>query len=322
MNNSNAIIDTAKSVISKQAAAVKGLIPQLSSDFEKIVVWAHNSKGRIVLTGIGKSAIVGMKISATLNSTGTKSIFMHAADAIHGDLGMIEKDDIVICLSKSGATPEIKTLVPLLRDRGSKLVGMTSNPDSYLAQQSDAILHVGIEKEADPNNLAPTTSTTVQLVLGDALAICLMELSVFKPEDFARFHPGGALGKALYLQLQHLLHQNKKPAVNQDASISEVITEISTKLVGATTVLDNTKKIVGIITDGDLRRMMQNHSKFDVITAKDIMSKNPCQLDHETLAKDALLLMQQKSISQVVVKKSGEYFGIVHMHDILNEGIY
>ena len=320
MNNSNKITNTAKAVISEQAAAIKGLIPQLTSDFEKIVVWAHNCKGRIVLTGVGKSAIIGMKISATLNSTGTKSIFMHAADAIHGDLGMIEKDDIVICLSKSGATPEIKTLVPLLKNRGNKLVGMTANADSYLAQQSDAVLNVAIEKEADPNNLAPTTSTTVQLVMGDVLAVCLMELSVFKPEDFARSHPGGALGKALHIQLQHLLQDHKKPVVCPDTSISKVITEISTKLVGAATVLDN-NKVVGIITDGDLRRMMQNQSNFDVITAKDIMSKNPCRLDCEVLAKDALLLMRKKGISQIIVEKSGEYVGIVHMHDILNEGI-
>jgi arabinose-5-phosphate isomerase len=262
-----------------------------------------------------------MKITATLNSTGSKSIFMHAADAIHGDLGMIDKEDIVVCLSKSGTTPEIKTLVPLLKNRGNKLVGMTANPESYLAKQSDAVLHVGIPKEADSNNLAPTTSTTAQLVMGDALAVCLMELSAFKPEDFARSHPGGALGKALNVQIGHLLQEHKKPVVQKDTPIAQVITEISAKLVGATAVLDGAV-VVGIITDGDLRRMMQNEQNFTLLCAQDIMSKDPCQLDSETLAKEALSIMQQKEISQVIVKSSGTYVGIVHIHDILNEGIY
>lgn len=321
MSNYNSITKTAEAVIKQQAQAIEGLLPQLSADFERVVNWTHQSSGRLVLTGIGKSAIIGMKISATLNSTGTKSIFMHAADAIHGDLGMIDKEDIVVCLSKSGTTPEIKTLVPLLKNRGNKLVGMTANPESYLANHADAVLHVGISKEADPNNLAPTTSTTAQLVMGDALAICLMELNAFKPEDFARSHPGGALGKALNVQMSHLLQEHKKPIVKKETPIAEVITEISTKLVGATAVLEN-NKVVGIITDGDLRRMMQNNQNFTSLRAEDIMSKNPCQLDSETLAKEALALMQQKEISQVIVKRSGTYVGIVHIHDILNEGIY
>jgi len=308
-------------VISQQAAAIANLIPQLTADFEKIVSWTHKGKGRVVLTGIGKSALIGMKISATLNSTGTKSIFMHAADAIHGDLGMIEKEDIVICLSKSGTTPEIKALVPLLKNRGNKLVGMTGNPDSYLAKQSDAVLHVGVDKEADPNNLAPTTSTTAQLVMGDALAICLMEVNDFKPEDFARSHPGGALGKALNVQLGHLLQEHKKPSVEPNTPLAEVIAEISSKLVGATAVLEK-NKVVGIITDGDLRRMMLRQNEFVSLTAKDIMSKNPFLLPSDTLAKDALVLMQQKEISQVIIEKSAEYAGMVHIHDILNEGIY
>lgn len=321
MSNYNSITKTAEAVIKQQAQAIEGLLPQLSADFERVVNWTHQSSGRLVLTGIGKSAIIGMKISATLNSTGTKSIFMHAADAIHGDLGMIDKEDIVVCLSKSGTTPEIKTLVPLLKNRGNKLVGMTANPESYLANHADAVLHVGISKEADPNNLAPTTSTTAQLVMGDALAICLMELNAFKPEDFARSHPGGALGKALNVQMSHLLQEHKKPIVKKETPIAEVITEISTKLVGATAVLEN-NNVVGIITDGDLRRMMQNNQNFTSLRAEDIMSKNPCQLDSETLAKEALALMQQKEISQVIVKRSGTYVGIVHIHDILNEGIY
>lgn len=321
MNNYNSITKTAKAVIKQQAQAIEKLLPQLTDDFEQVVRWTHESNGRLVLTGIGKSAIIGMKISATLNSTGSKSIFMHAADAIHGDLGMIDKEDIVVCLSKSGTTPEIKTLVPLLKNRGNKLVGMTANPESYLAKQSDAVLHVGIPKEADSNNLAPTTSTTAQLVMGDALAVCLMELSAFKPEDFARSHPGGALGKALNVQIGHLLQEHKKPVVQKDTPIAQVITEISAKLVGATAVLDGAV-VVGIITDGDLRRMMQNEQNFTLLCAQDIMSKDPCQLDSETLAKEALSIMQQKEISQVIVKSSGTYVGIVHIHDILNEGIY
>ena len=248
-------------------------------------------------------------------------MFMHAADAIHGDLGMIDNNDIVICLSKSGTTPEIKTLVPLLKNRGNKLVGMTANSDSYLAQHSDAVLHVNVPSEADPNNLAPTTSTTAQLVLGDALAICLMELNGFNPEDFARSHPGGALGKALFVQLSHLLQEHKKPAVQQNTAIAEVITEISTKLVGATAVLDN-DKVVGIITDGDLRRMMQNQRDYTTLMAKDIMSKNPVLLNGNVLAKEALTLMQQKEISQIIVAQNDSYSGIIHIHDILNEGIY
>ena len=321
MNNSIAIKHTAKAVITQQAAAIEGLIPQLSADFERVVAWAHKSNGRLVITGIGKSAIIGMKISATLNSTGTKSMFMHAADAIHGDLGMIDNEDIVICLSKSGTTQEIKTLVPLLKNRKNKLVGITGNADSYLAKHADAILLVRVEAEADPNNLAPTTSTTAQLVLGDALAICLMELNGFNPEDFARSHPGGALGKALHLQLSNLLKDHKKPVVEQNTPISEVINEISTKLVGATAVLKN-GKVVGVITDGDLRRMMQGYTDYTTLTAKDIMSQNPITLSDTVLAKEALLLMKQKEISQVIVTQNDNYCGIVHIHDILNEGIY
>lgn len=320
MNNSISLTQTAKAVIAQQASAIEGLIPQLSSDFEQVIHWVHNGNGRLVVTGIGKSAIIGMKICATLNSTGTKSLFMHAADAIHGDLGMIDNNDIVMCLSKSGTTPEIKTLVPLLKNRGNKLVGMTANADSYLAQHSDAILPIHVPAEADPHNLAPTTSTTAQLVLGDALAICLMQLNGFKPEDFARSHPGGALGKALHVQLLHLLQEHKKPAVLQNTPISDVITEISTKLVGATAVLKD-EKVIGVITDGDLRRMMQSHGNYTSLKAKDIMSKNPILLRHTVLAKEALKLMQQKEISQVIVTKNDTYCGIVHIHDILNEGI-
>ena len=308
-------------MIEQQSEAIAGLAPQLSNDFESVINWIHKGKGRVVLTGIGKSAIIGMKISATLNSTGTKSIFMHAADAIHGDIGMIDKDDIVICLSKSGTSAEIKTLVPLLKKRENKLIGMTTNSSSYLAKTADAILHIGIPKEADPNNLAPTTSTTAQLVMGDALAICLMELSGFKAEDFAQSHPGGALGKALNVQLKHLLQPHKKPAVTPNDPVKVVINEISTKLVGATAVVEK-NQIVGVVTDGDLRRMMQSVVDITSMKAQDIMTKKPIILRIDTLAKKALTLMQEKEISQIIVEDSNTYMGIIHIHDILNEGIY
>lgn len=321
MNNSKSILNLAEVVIAQQSEAVAGLSAQLTSDFEKVTQWVHQSKGRVVLTGIGKSAIIAMKINATLNSTGTKSIFMHAADAIHGDLGMIDQHDVVICLSKSGTSAEIKTLVPLLKNRGNKLVGMTANPNAFLAQHADAVLHVGIPHEADPNNLAPTTSTTAQLVMGDALAICLMELSGFKAEDFARSHPGGALGKALHVELGHLIQAHKKPVVSPNTTIGDVISEISTKLVGATAVSNGTH-VIGIITDGDLRRMMQSTVDFTSLTARDIMSESPVILQQKMLAKEALVLMQEKEISQIIVIEDETYMGIVHIHDILNEGIY
>jgi len=320
LNNSNSITQTAKTVIEQQAAAIQGLVPQIQEDLEQIILWIHQSQGRLVLTGIGKSALIGMKITATLNSTGTKSMFMHAADAIHGDLGMIEDADIVLCLSKSGTSPEIKTLVPLIKARGNKLIAMTANPNSFLGQHADGILLTDVAREADPHNLAPTTSTTAQLVMGDALAICLMELSNFQPQDFARFHPGGALGKALNVQLNHLLQQHKVPQVAPNAPLHEVITEISSKLVGATAVIEN-NQVVGIITDGDLRRMMAQETEFSTVTAASIMSKNPIQLADDTLAKEALQTMQTKEISQVIVTHAGKYVGMVHIHDILNEGI-
>lgn len=308
-------------MIEQQSEAIAGLAPQLSNDFESVINWIHEGKGRVVLTGIGKSAIIGMKISATLNSTGTKSIFMHGADAIHGDIGMIDKDDIVLCLSKSGTSAEIKTLVQLLKKRENKLIGMTANSSSYLAQNADAILHIGIPKEADPNNLAPTTSTTAQLVMGDALAICLMELSGFKAEDFAQSHPGGALGKALNVQLKHLLQSHKKPSVTPNDPLKVVINEISTKLVGATAVVEK-NQIVGVVTDGDLRRMMQSVVDITSMKAQDIMTKKPIILSSDTLAKKALTLMQEKEISQIIIEDSNTYMGIIHIHDILNEGIY
>jgi arabinose-5-phosphate isomerase len=320
LNDSKSILNLAKIVINKQSKAVVGLIPQLDSDFEKVIFWAHESLGRLILTGVGKSAIIGMKITATLNSTGTKSIFMHAADAIHGDLGMVDKNDIVICLSKSGNSTEIKTLVPIVKNRGNKLIGMTANPGSCLGKNSDALLHVDIACEADPNNLAPTSSTTAQMVMGDTLAICLMELNGFKAKDFAITHPGGALGKSLNIKLKNITQDFKRPVVSAESTISEIISEISSRLVGATVVMKK-NKIIGIITDGDLRRMIENNNKLSSIVASNIMNNNPTILNSNTLAKKALDTMHKKQISQVIVVDKNYYVGIVHIHDILNEGI-
>ncbi|MGB0261165.1 MAG: KpsF/GutQ family sugar-phosphate isomerase, partial [Flavobacteriaceae bacterium] len=260
-------------------------------------------------------------ITATLNSTGTRSMFMHAADAIHGDLGMIADEDIVLCISKSGNTPEIKALIPLIKNLGNTLIGMTGNTESYLAQQADLILNVAIEKEACPNNLAPTTSTTTQLVMGDALAICLVELRGFGHKDFARFHPGGSLGKALYLKVEHILGNRMAPCVNANDHVKDVIVEIGEKMVGATAVVDN-DKICGIVTDGDLRRMLSTTSNLSTLKARDVMSENPKQIEANTLASEALKIMHQNSISQLLVTTGGTYSGIIHLHDLLNEGLY
>ena len=273
-----------------------------------------------MITGIGKSALIGMKITATLNSTGTRSIFMHAADAIHGDLGTVAKEDIVLFISKSGDTPEIKALVPLVKTMGNNIIGMTGNPSSYLAQESNYVLSVAIQKEACPNNLAPTTSTTAQLVMGDAIAICLLEMRGFDKNNFAQFHPGGSLGKALYLKVKTLVDRKKIPAVRPNSSLSDVIIEIGEKLVGATAVLEN-EKVCGIITDGDIRRVLEKTSDLSSIRAKDIMNPNPKMIEADILASKALNTMQKNNISQLLVMKNDEFIGIVHLHNILNEGI-
>lgn len=281
----------------------------------------HVCRGRVVITGIGKSAIIANKIVATMNSTGTPALFMHAADAIHGDLGMIQPEDVVICLSKSGNTPEIKVLVPLLKRRGSKLVALVSNTKSYLAEQADFVLNATVAEEACPNNLAPTTSTTAHLALGDALAVCLLELKNFTSEDFARYHPGGALGKQLYLKVSDILGKNELPVVAPEAPLRDVIIEISSKRLGATAVTTPDKKLAGIITDGDLRRMLQTQNEISQIKAADIMTRTPKSIAREAFAVEALQLMQANNISQLVVTDGDEVAGFIHLHDLLKEGI-
>jgi arabinose-5-phosphate isomerase len=311
----------AKKVLLNEAESIKNLINYLDSDFEACVKAILKIKGRVIVTGIGKSAIIANKIVATFNSTGTPAIFMHAADAIHGDLGMIQKKDIVICISKSGNTPEIKVLVPLLKRTGAQLVALISSKDSYLAKHSDFILNAIISKEACPHNLAPTTSTTASMALGDALAICLLEARGFSSKDFAKFHPGGALGKKLYLKVSDIYPQNAVPVVKEEASIKDIIIEISAKRLGATAVLNKNNKLTGVITDGDLRRMLNKHKNVDGIKAKDIMSKNPKTISHDEYAVNALNVMQDKNITQIIVVKNKKVAGFVHIHDLLKEGL-
>ncbi|MBK9672488.1 MAG: KpsF/GutQ family sugar-phosphate isomerase [Bacteroidetes bacterium] len=289
-------------------------------DFVKSVELIYHSKGRVIITGIGKSAIIAQKIVATLNSTGTPSSFMHAADAIHGDLGTISNEDVIICISKSGNTPEIKVLVPLLKQGGNKLIALVGNTDSFLAQQADYVLNCYVEKEACPNNLAPTSSTTAQLALGDALAVCLLDCRDFSSSDFAKFHPGGALGKKLYLKVLDISSQNAKPQIESTASIKSVIVEISSNRLGACAVIEN-GELVGIITDGDLRRMLEKTDSFQQLKAADIMNTNPKKIDENELAITALQLLQNNNISQLLVTSGKKYSGIIHLHDLLKEGI-
>lgn len=321
MNNEKNILKIAKHTISIESKAIANLINFLNKDFENAVKFILNSKGRVIVTGIGKSANIASKIVATLNSTGTPSVFMHAADAIHGDLGIVQKDDVVICISKSGSTPEIKVLIPLIKDSKNKIIAMTGNMDSYLAQQADFVLNTFIEQEACPNNLAPTTSTTAQLVMGDALAICLLEMKDFTSKDFAKYHPGGSLGKRLYLRVSDLVEKNEVPSVGLNENVTDVIIEISEKRLGATAVLDTNNILVGIITDGDIRRMLKNHLDLTVIRAEDIMSKNPKSVDADAMAIEALDIMETNNITQLLVTENGTYKGVVHLHDLLKEGI-
>lgn len=321
MNIAKNIQNIARAVLLNESRAIENLTNFIGNDFEACVREILDSKGRVVVTGIGKSAIIANKIVATLNSTGTPALFMHAADAIHGDLGMIQHEDIVICLSKSGNTPEIKVLVPLLKRRGSKLVALVSNTTSYLAQQADYVLNATISEEACPHNLAPTTSTTAHLAMGDALAICLLELRNFTSEDFAQFHPGGSLGKQLYLKVEDILIHHQVPEVSPETPLKDVILEISSKRLGATAVVDNQQKLLGIITDGDLRRMLQKESNIASVKAADIMTRNPKTIDRGEFAVSALHLMQQNSITQLVVKDGERVAGFVHLHDLLKEGI-
>lgn len=318
--NSEEIITSAKQTITEEAQAIAKLIDYLDDDFTKSVQFILQSKGRVVITGIGKSAIIANKIVATMNSTGTPAIFMHAADAIHGDLGIIQQDDVVICISKSGNTPEIKVLVPLLKRGNNKLIAITSNKNSVLAQQADSVLYAHVDKEACPNNLAPTTSTTAQLVLGDALAVCLLEMKHFGSSDFAKYHPGGALGKRLYLKVSDIVSHNQKPEVSPNTDIKKVIVEISEKMLGVTAVLNN-HQIVGIVTDGDIRRMLSKTDSIKGLTAKDIMSVNPKTIEVDCLAIDALHLMEKNKITQLLATKQGEYVGIIHLHNLIKEGL-
>lgn len=320
MSNHKAILAIAKKTIETEAEAIYQLSSLLNDDFSKAVECILTSKGRVIISGIGKSALIASKIVATLNSTGTPSIFMHAADAIHGDLGTVQENDVVICISKSGNTPEIKMLVPLIKLGKNKLIGMTGNVDSFLATQADFTLNTYVEKEACPNNLAPTTSTTAQLVIGDALAICLLELRGFSSKDFAKYHPGGALGKKLYLRVGDIARNNQIPKVDITSDVKSVIVEISEKMLGATAVMEN-NKIVGIVTDGDIRRMLNKYDNIYGLTAKDIMSSSPKTIAMDVLAIKALELMQAKGISQLLAVDGDNYKGIVHLHNLINEGI-
>lgn len=321
MKNKNIILDNAKQTILAESEAIANLVNFLDVGFENAVNFMHNSNGRVIITGIGKSANIATKIVATFNSTGTPAIFMHAADAIHGDLGIIQENDVVICISKSGNTPEIKVLVPLIKNYGNKIIAITGNIQSFLGKNADFTLNSYVEKEACPNNLAPTTSTTAQLVMGDALAICLLELNNFSSKDFAKYHPGGALGKKLYLRVRDLIENNELPQVSMSTPIKDVIIEISKKRLGTTAVLEK-KSIVGIITDGDLRRMLKNNSDISSLTAKDIMNKNPKIIQVDAMAIKALETMENNNITQILVKENANYVGVVHLHDLLKEGIF
>jgi arabinose-5-phosphate isomerase len=323
MTSADTILDSARRTIEIEAAALRALAESLddSPDFVACTEAIFQSKGRLVLTGIGKSALVAQKIVATLNSTGTPALFMHAADAIHGDLGMIQSADLVLCLSKSGETPEIRVLVPLLKSRGNRLIAMTANRQSTLAKSADFVLFTPIEQEADPHNLAPTTSTTAQMALGDALATALLALRGFSPEDFAKFHPGGALGKQLYLRVRDLYPLHERPAVGPAAPLHDVILEISRKRLGATAVLDEHENLLGIVTDGDLRRMLQRGSDFSGTMARDILTASPKTISPDAMAVDALAALREHSIAQIVVVENGRYLGMVHLHDLVREGL-
>lgn len=307
--------------IQLEAAAISGLQEMVNDDFEKSVKAIAATSGRLVISGIGKSAIIAQKMVATFNSTGTPSIFLHAADAIHGDIGMIQQNDVVMVVSKSGESPEIKVLVPLVKNFGNVLIGMVGNMASYLARQSDIILNTTVEQEACPNNLAPTSSTTAQLVMGDALAVSLMELKGFGSEDFAKFHPGGMLGKKLYLRVSDLYIHNEKPSVGPKETLRNIIVEISKKRLGATAVVDHHNKLLGVVTDGDLRRMLEKNEPLDKVSAMDIMSTNPKAIAPEALAVDALDLMRKNDITQLIVSSEGIYLGIIHLHDLVREGL-
>ena len=320
MNSKKAILSYAKNTIIDESVAISKIADLLDHSFADAVELIFNSRGRVIITGIGKSAIIANKIVATLNSTGTPSVFMHAADAIHGDLGLVLKDDVVICISKSGNTPEIKVLIPLLKKTKNPLIAITGNMNSMLAEQANFVFNSYVEKEACPNNLAPTTSTTAQLVMGDALAVSLLKIRGFSSNDFAKYHPGGALGKKLYLSVKDLLILNEKPTVSLKSGINEVIIEISEKRLGVTAVTENSR-IVGIITDGDLRRMLTKSEDFSKLSAEDIMNKSPKTININAMAIEAMELMESNKISQLLVEDNEQYAGVIHLHDLIKEGI-
>ncbi len=317
------IKEVAKQTITEEGKAILKMAEYIDNDFEKVVeLLFDNDNGRLIITGIGKSANIANKIVATLNSTGTPAIFMHAADAIHGDLGNIQEYDVILCISKSGNTPEIKMLVPLIRNMGNKIIAMVSNTDSFLAKQADYVLRAKVDREACPNNLAPTSSTTAQLVMGDALAVCLIEKRHFSSKDFAKYHPGGSLGKRLYTRVSDVYIGENPPKVLEDTNIRELILAISSGRLGAVAVVDADNKIQGIITDGDIRRMMQNHSEIECLCAKDIMSVKPKTINIDELAFNAFQLMEENSITQLIVSdEASNYVGMIHLHDILKEGV-
>lgn len=307
--------------IALEAKSIADLADYINEDFEKAVTLIHQQNGRVVITGIGKSAIIGQKIVATLNSTGTPALFMHAGDAIHGDLGMIQSDDVVIIISKSGESPEIKVLIPFIRNFGNTIIAIAGNTQSFLAKSADLVLNTSVSKEACPNNLAPTSSTTAQLVMGDALAVCLMYKKGFTGADFARYHPGGMLGKQMYLRVGDIVRHNQRPAVLPEATLKEVIVEISGKRLGATAVVQTNQELIGIITDGDVRRMLEKDIVLNAIHAKDICTQHPKSIEKDALAVDALALMKQYNINQLLVVEANKYVGVLHIHDLIREGL-
>lgn len=317
----NKIIHSAKKTISDEAIAIASLVDFIDHDFEKAVLKIYSCKGRLIISGIGKSAIIAQKIVASLNSTGTPSAFLHAADAIHGDIGMVQKEDIVMIISKSGDSPEIKVLVPLIKNFKNTIIAICGNMQSYLVKSADLVLNTTVKEEASPHNLAPSSSTTAQMVMGDAISACLMELRGFDSDDFARFHPGGTLGKKLYLHVGDLSVHNEKPSVKSESKLKEVIIEITRKRLGVTVVLDDNNKIAGIITDGDLRRMLEKDLYHADVKAKDIMTLHPKTIDGKELAVNALDVMRKNNITQLVVTLNNDYQGIIHLHDLIREGI-
>jgi arabinose-5-phosphate isomerase len=319
--NEQTILATAKRTIGLEADAIAHLQQLLTPDFVKAVERVFHCNGRLVVSGIGKSAIIAQKIVATFNSTGTPSLYMHAADAIHGDLGMIQEEDVVLVISKSGNSPEIKVLVPLIKNFGNTLIALAGNMDSYLAKQADIVLDTTVSAEACPNNLAPTSSTTAQLVMGDALAVCLMELKGFTGQDFAKFHPGGLLGKKLYLRVMDIYIQNQQPFVGPETSLRDTIFSISGSRLGMTVVVNPEKEMLGIITDGDLRRMLEKNNSLEGIVAKDIMTVNPKTIAPGALAVEALDVLRKFDITQLVVANQKQYLGVLHLHDLVREGL-